>query len=118
MLTEGEALTVEAEPSQREAPKPQRNLLINNNFTRLFAGETLSGLGDAILETTLVVWIASDLAAGKSWSALAVSALLVASTVPILVVGPIAGALVDRWPDKRRTLLRADIVSAVLILIL
>jgi MFS family permease len=118
MSTEGETLIRETESSQTEASKPRRNLLINSNFARLFAGETLSGLGDAILETTLVVWIASDLAAGKSWSALAVSALLVASTIPILVVGPIAGALVDRWPDKRRTLLRADILSAVLILVL
>ena len=110
---------MQTEPDrQTSETTAKRNLLINNNFARLLAGETLSGLGDAILETTLVVWIASDLAAGKSWSALAVSALLVASTIPILVVGPIAGALVDRWPDKRQTLLRADVVSAVLILIL
>jgi MFS family permease len=110
---------MQTDPGQQSiASTPERHLFINRNFARPLAGETLSGPGDAIFETTLVVWIASDLAKGYSWSALAVSALLVASTIPILVVGPIAGALVDRWPDKRQVLLRTDIVIAVLILAL
>jgi MFS family permease len=95
-----------------------RDLWINRNFARLWAAQALSGLGDFIFETTLIVWIASDLAEGRSWAPLAVTLLLVASTIPILFVGPIAGALVDRWVDKRRVLLRANLISAALILIL
>ena len=41
-----------------------------------------------------------------------------ASDVPVLLVGPIAGALVDRKPDKRRLLLRAELISAALILVM
>lgn len=92
--------------------------LRGTGYFRLWIGQSLSGLGDTIFETTLVVWIAAELAAGRSWSALAVSVVFVASAVPILLVGPIAGALIDRWRDKRRVALKANAVSALLILAL
>jgi MFS family permease len=103
---------------QAPAQPAEKHLLINRNFTLLWIGQSLSGLGDVIFEITLTVWIGSELAAGKSWAALAVTGLLVASAVPILLVGPIAGALVDRQPDKRRLLLRAELISALLILVM
>ncbi len=103
---------------QSPAQPAEKHLLINRNFTLLWIGQSLSGLGDVIFEITLTVWIGSELAAGKSWAALAVTALLVASAVPVLLVGPIAGALVDRKPDKRRLLLRAELISALLILVM
>lgn len=87
-------------------------------FLRLWVGQSLSGLGDMIFETTLVVWIAAELASGRSWSALAVSGVFVASAIPILLVGPVAGALIDRWRDKRAIVLRANALSALLILLL
>lgn len=101
------------------APRPSRlsRLFINRDFAVLWIGGTLSVLGDFILETTLIVWIASQLAAGRAWAPLAVSGLLVASAVPVLLVGPLAGVLVDRWP-KRRTLVRANAASALLVLAL
>ncbi len=91
--------------------------LINRNFALLWLGHTLSVLGDFLFETTLVVWIADDLAQGQRWASLAVSGLLVASAVPTLVVGPVAGVFVDRW-DSRTTMLRADALSALLTLAL
>src|SRR6478735_12230478 len=103
---------------QAPAQPAEKHLLINRNFALLWAGQSLSGLGDVIFEITLTVWIGSELAADKSWAALAVTGLLVASAVPVLLVGPIAGALVDRQPDKRRLLLRAELISAALILAL
>jgi MFS family permease len=96
----------------------QHSRFINPNFQRLWFGLSLSGLGDSIFEVTLTVWIASKLAEGRDWSALAVTGLLVASAIPVLLVGPIAGALIDRWPNKRRVMLRADLMSAGLILLL
>jgi hypothetical protein len=44
-------------------------------------------LGDNIFETTLVVWIVTDLAEGESWAGLIVPALLAAATVPVMLVG-------------------------------
>ena len=96
----------------------QPGVLVNRNFALLWAGHACSVLGDNVFETTLVVWIAADLAAGRSWSALAVSGLLVAATLPVMLVGPVAGVFVDRWRDPRRVMLRADLLSAVLILAL
>jgi MFS family permease len=100
---------------QRRAERPR---FINPNFVRLWTAGGLSGLGDSMFELTLTVWIATSLADGKSWSALAVTGLLVASAIPILLVGPIAGALIDRWPNKWRVMQRADLISAALILLM
>lgn len=76
------------------AAKP--GVLIGRNFALLWAAHALSVLGDVVFETTLVVWIAAELAPGRSWAPLAVSGLLVASAVPTFVVGPVAGVLIDR----------------------
>ncbi|MDP9472460.1 MAG: hypothetical protein M3Q71_17625 [Chloroflexota bacterium] len=75
------------------AAKP--GVLVNRDFALLWLGHTLSVLGDFLFETTLVVWIASDLAQGQAWASLAVSGLLVASAVPTFVIGPVAGVFVD-----------------------
>jgi MFS family permease len=96
-------------------PKP--NVLVNRDFALLWLGQSLSVLGDFIFETTLIVWITTELARGQSWAALAVSGVLIASAVPVLVVGPVAGVFVDRW-DKRGTMLRVDALSALLMLAL
>jgi hypothetical protein len=52
---------------------------------------------------------------GRSYAPLVSGAVLIVASVVILTVGPIAGVLVDRWPDKRRTMRRADLIRAALI---
>ncbi|HEY7127676.1 MAG TPA: MFS transporter [Ktedonobacterales bacterium] len=95
-------------------PAPQKpGLLINRNFARLWAGQSLSAFGDMIFDTTLLVWVAV-LTKGQSWSPLAISGLLIAAAVPNLLVGPMAGVFVDRW-DKRRTMLCMDAARALLV---
>jgi MFS family permease len=89
-------------------------IYISPTFARLWLGQTISILGDFVFDITLVLWIATDLAAGKSWAPLAVSGALVAATVPIVVLGPIAGIYVDRW-DKRRTMIAMDALRAALV---
>lgn len=92
-------------------------LFINRNFALLWGGQSISQLGDMIFDTTMLVWIASELARGRSWASLAVAAVSVAAAIPVLLVGPIAGVFVDRW-NKRRTMLAMDALSAFLILLL
>ena len=91
-------------------------LLINRDYARLWAASAISGFGDSIFETTLIVWIVEDLAENRSWAPYVTSGLLAASALPVLLVGPIAGTLVDRWRDKRRVLLRTNLFSAALVL--
>jgi MFS family permease len=89
-------------------------LLFNRDYALLWLGQTVSFLGDMVFNTTLVVWIALQLAAGQTWAPLAVSGVLVAAAVPVLIVGPLAGVFVDRW-DKRRTMI---VVSALQTLVI
>src|SRR5262245_42725730 len=104
--------TTTAVPSSRRAGP-----FINRNFGLLWLGQTISVIGDFVFETTLVVWIATSLAKDQSWAPLAVSGGLLAASVPVLLVGPIAGVFVDRW-NKRRTMLAVDAMRVVLVLAL
>src|SRR5215469_5482767 len=107
---------------QSSAPSPasssaKSSFLINRNFALLFAGSAISSIGDFVFSTTLVLWIAVILAKGQSWAPLAVSGVLVATTVPSILVGPFAGVFVDRW-DKRRTMLVTTVLQAIVVALL
>ncbi|MBA3825860.1 MAG: MFS transporter [Ktedonobacterales bacterium] len=98
-----------------ETPTTTRKtgLLINRNFALLWAGQSISFIGDALLDFTLALWLAFDLGRGQSWAPLAVSGVLLSASLGSLLIGPIAGVFVDRW-DKRRTMLRFIAVQGVL----
>ena len=104
--------TTSPTPSASVARKP--GLLINGAFARLWIGQTISVFGDFIFDTTLVLWIAAVIARGQSWAPLAVSGVFIATTVPTLLVSPLAGVFVDRW-NKRRTMLVMDALRAALV---
>jgi len=86
-------------------------------FALLWAGQSVSNLGDWVFNTTLMLWIALGLGHNQSWAPAAVSGVLIARFVPTILVGPLGGVFVDRW-DKRRTLLWADALRALLIALL
>jgi MFS family permease len=74
-------------------------------------------LGDVVFDHTLVFWIATSIAREQRWAPLAVSGIFVATALPTLVAGPIAGVFVDRWP-KRSTMLLMDALRGMLLLLL
>jgi len=86
----------------------------NRNWRLLFVGQSVSLIGDAVFDLTLVLWVGTVVAARYAWAPAAVSGVLVAASVPILVVGPVAGVFVDRW-DRRRIMMASDLVRAVLV---
>ncbi|MFF4582437.1 MFS transporter [Streptomyces sp. NPDC001389] len=94
-----------------------RLTLINRDYTRLWFGQAVSSVGDAVFGTTLVLWVATVLAKGRSWAPLAVSGIVLASSVAVLVIGPLAGVFVDRW-DKRATMLRSEALRGGLVAVL
>jgi MFS family permease len=98
-------------------PARKAGILINRNFAWLWTGQAISLPGDWLYETALVLWIATVIARGQSWGPLAVSGVLVAQSIPMLLIRPLAGVFVDRW-DKRQTMLRMDAIRAVLIALL
>ncbi|MEW6756505.1 MAG: MFS transporter, partial [Candidatus Latescibacterota bacterium] len=107
-----------AEPAGLAAPEGgSARLPANRDFLLLLGGQTISSFGDIIFDITLTLWIAVDLASGRAWAPMAVSGVLLAASLPVLVVGPIAGVFVDRW-DRRRTMLVTDGLRAALVALL
>jgi MFS family permease len=88
--------------------------LINGSFTKLFYGQAVSYVGDYVFDTGVVLWISTVLIPHGSYAPAAVSGVMIAVAVGVLTVSPVAGVFVDRW-DKRRTMLVADLLRAVLI---
>lgn len=85
-------------------------LAANVDFRRVWLGEVVSFLGDwfSLIALYTVVQELTD-------STTAIAGVLVGKTLPIFLVTPIAGPLVDRF-DRRLILLATDVARAVLVL--
>jgi DHA3 family macrolide efflux protein-like MFS transporter len=86
-----------------------RQLLRDRNVRWLFAGQTVSQVGDGVSKVALLwfVYAMTD-------SALKMSLIGVLQTIPPLVFGPLAGVLLDRL-DKRRAMIVIDLVRTGLL---
>lgn len=82
----------------------------NRNFRLLFIGQTISQLGDWF-NSVAVFALLLDL----TGSATAVAWMMIVQFLPMALVGPLAGVVVDRV-DRRRLMIVTDIVRGVLIL--
>ncbi|HZU49323.1 MAG TPA: MFS transporter [Mycobacterium sp.] len=91
--------------------------LINRNYARLWYGQAVSTVGDYVFDTTLVLWIATVLARGRSWAPAAVSGVLLSVGSATLIVGPVAGVFVDRW-NRKLTMLHSELIRAGLVVVL
>jgi MFS family permease len=79
-----------------------------------FPAGIISQLGDVIFDLTVVLWISTEIAAGTGWAPAAVSGVLIAAALPVLLVGPVAGVYADRV-DRHRLLVRSNAVQAIAI---
>jgi MFS family permease len=82
----------------------------NRNFRLLYIGQTVSQLGDWF-NAVAVYALLLDL----TGSATAVAWMLVVQFMPVAIISPLAGVVVDRI-DRRRLMIAADIARGVLIL--
>src|SRR6187549_1310585 len=82
----------------------------NRNFRLLYTGQTISQLGDWF-NTVAVFALVLDL----TGSATMVAWMLIVQFLPVALVSPVAGVVVDRV-DRRRLMIAADILRGVLIL--
>jgi MFS transporter, DHA3 family, macrolide efflux protein len=85
-------------------------LLDQRKFFLLWIGHTVSIVGDYVFFIAITFWIYE-----QTGSALATGGLLIASTVPAILVAPLTGIVVDRW-DRRRIMVVAESARAVLFL--
>lgn len=91
---------------------PGSPLLGRNDYTKLLAGQAVSGLGDW-MATTAFMALALDL----TGSTTAVAGVLAVRLLPGIVAGPIAARVSSRWAARRTMLamdlLRAGVVAAI-----
>ncbi|HEX2490519.1 MAG TPA: MFS transporter [Blastocatellia bacterium] len=95
--------TIEAEPSQNRPMRP---------FFILWTGQSLSLIGSQAVQFALIWWLTET---RGSATILATATLL--GLLPPIVLGPVIGALIDRW-NRKTVMLAADGFVAVASLLL
>jgi MFS family permease len=93
----------------RPARTRLRDPFADAGFRRLWAARTVSQWGDIASTVTLALLVYE-----LTGSGLGVTAVVAAEILPILLLAPVAGALVDRLPRKR-VMVAADLGRAALV---
>ena len=90
-------------------PSPYLRLVRNRHFSLLWVGQAVSLFGDRIHYVALAFLVTTR------GTPLELGITFAATAVPNVVLGPLAGALVDRW-DRRRTMIACDLLRAAIVL--
>lgn len=97
---------------ERATRHPYVRLALNGPFSALWSGQLISLFGDRVHQIALgfLVYQATD-------SAIAVGLVFLTATLPNLLLGPIAGTLVDRW-DQKEVMIVSDLLRASSVLLI
>lgn len=85
--------------------EPQK--LLNKNFFLLWQGQAVSKLGSQVFSIAMILWIIE-----VTGSATIMSLIMMLSTIPALVLGPIAGAYADRH-SRRLIIVFSDLLNGL-----
>ena len=94
----------------RRALGAYRDVTRSPSYFPLWLGQLLSSFGDTLHYIALVVLVFQLTGQG-----IAVAGLVAAEIVPVLLLGPIAGVIIDRF-SRRAVLIGADLFRAALVL--
>jgi MFS family permease len=97
-------------PPRVRAQSPYLRLARNANFSLLWVGQLVSLFGDRVHQVALAFLVAAR------GNPLEVGITFAMTAIPNVLLGPLAGALADRW-DRRLTMIGCDIVRAGLVLL-
>src|SRR5205814_10715344 len=102
-------------PERRHGRAPphglmRRLLADNRNYRLLWFGQVVSQLGDWFSSVALYALLYE-----LTGSATAVAGIMVVQMLPVALVSPTAGVIVDRF-DRRRIMIAADLLRGVAIL--
>jgi DHA3 family macrolide efflux protein-like MFS transporter len=81
-------------------------------FFTIWTGQALSLFGSALVQFSLIWWLTQE-----SGSATVLAVATMVGMLPQIVIGPFAGALVDRW-NRRIIMMAADATIAIFTLLL
>ena len=85
-----------------------KSLWQNRDFLIVWGGQSISMFGSSVSYIAWIWWVLE-----KTNSAAAVAAIGIAAALPSLILGPIAGALVDRL-DRRKVMLWMNLINTVI----
>jgi MFS family permease len=94
--------------ARRAKPGRRPSVFAQPGYRRLWAARTVSQWGDVVQFTTMALLVLH-----LTGSGLGVSGAVVAEILPVLLLAPIAGTLVDRLP-RVRVMVVADVARALL----
>ncbi|MGI9609793.1 MAG: MFS transporter [Acidimicrobiia bacterium] len=80
---------------------------LGRTFLVVWSGQLVSLVGSSLTGFALAVWVFQ-----QTGSATRLALVLLATTVPGIILGPFAGALVDRW-DRRWAMILSDTGAAI-----
>ncbi len=86
--------------------------LLNKNYLLLWQGQTVSMFGESLARIALMLWIVET-----TDSATMMGTLLMIAAIPNIILGPISGALADRF-SRKKIIVICDIVSGLLSLVM
>lgn len=81
----------------------------NRNFLLLWLGQLVSQLGDRVHALALIWWVLEE-----TGSAALMGTVLIAATVPAVVLGPFGGGYVDRW-NRKAVIVGMDFVRGLVV---
>jgi len=118
-LVRAPAVVGAAAGAQAEAPalarrsalrNPYVRLATNGAFSAMWLGQVISSLGDRVHQVALVFLVAR----ATNSSPLALGLVFAAMTIPTTLVGPLAGAMVDRW-NRKWVMVGSDLIRAAIV---
>jgi MFS family permease len=105
------SVPVSVEPVRTGALRnPYVRLATNGPFSAMWLAQVISSLGDRVHQIALVFLVAR----ATGGSPLALGLTFAAITIPTSLVGPLAGALVDRW-NRKWVMVGSDLARAGLV---
>jgi MFS family permease len=100
-----------------ETPAPGfLSVLKNKNFVTLWSGQIFSQLADKVLLVLMIAIIESQFQSQNQSISAWVSAITIATTIPAVLFGSLAGVFVDRW-HKKEVLVITNLLRGALVLI-
>jgi predicted MFS family arabinose efflux permease len=91
-----------------------KTILKNRDFFLLWVGQIISQFGDRLTFMSLIGFAYSK---GEQGSPTDIFKILFFTIIPVFVIGPVAGAYVDRW-DRRKTMYACDFLRMGLVLLI
>jgi DHA3 family macrolide efflux protein-like MFS transporter len=88
-----------------------RDVLKERNFFFLWLGQVISNFGDRLNQMALVALVYQR----TPGSAMALAKLISFTVIPVFIIGPVAGVLIDRL-NRRHLMIIADILRGLLVL--